>query len=281
MGKGPKVEELAQEDADFRKYLEQIRGEVEADQAHGIKELEKIIDQYYTDGGWSYKPLMQLNALEVQQVSEWSLDNVSKILGAVRDAIFGDSAPPAGTEIEKPGDVGLALSEMMDLNLLVMNKAFAAVQSILATFATESSYRGKALTKTELVAPGITVFVSIRSDVWRSQGFFNNDSIAQYLYIVRSFFSADQAGDIAKFNSVLAYTELATAFDQRIEELARMVANPATPFSALPELMQIMAFLSDQLSFIHAKIAELRSQKVTRLMAASHKALADRKSVSN
>lgn len=281
MGKGPTVQELAEQDENFRVYLNQIRGEVEADQAHDVKALDKIIEQYYTNGGWSYKPLLQLDALEVQQVSEWSLDNVSKILGAVRDAIFGDESPPPGTEIEKGAETALALAEMEGLNLLVMNKAFAVVQSILSTFATDTSYRGKALTKTELVAPGITVFISIRSDVWKSQGFFNNDSIAQYLYIVRSFFSAEQAGDIASFNSILAYSELAAAFDSRIEEIARLVADPATEFSALPELMQIMGFLSDQLSYIHAKIAELQSQKTTKLLAASHKALATRKSASN
>jgi len=276
MGKGPTIEELAERDDEFRAYLKQIRSEVEADKAKDLAVLKTDVEDYYTAGGWSYKPFLQMDALEVQQVSTWSLDNISKILEAVRDAIFGESDPPPDTVIEKGEDIGLALGEMEALELLLVNKAFAAIQSILTTFATDESYRGKALTKAQLVSPGITMFVSIRSDVWESKHFFGGDSIAQYFYLVRSYFSADQAGDIAKFNSVLAYLELATAFDQRIEELAQQIADKNTPASALPELMQILGFMSDQLAYIHEKIDELRAEKKARIMAASQQIVSER-----
>jgi len=276
MGRGPSIQELAEQEQAFREYLDQIRGDIEKDKADDTIALDKIITTFYSDGGWAYSPLMQSDLLEVQQISTWSLANVVKIMTGVRDAIFGSSAPPPGVEIEKPSGTSNAIDKMQDLNLLALNRAFSAVQSILETFAVESSYRGKAITKVEVVAPGLTLFLSIRSDVWKNQGFFNSDSIGQYLFIMRSYFSVEQAGDIALYNTVLAYTELANAFDARVVEIAQRIGDISTPFSALMELAEEMGFYSEQLALIHAKIDELRQEKVARLLASSKKAIATR-----
>ena len=276
MGKGPSIQELAEKEKAFREYLDQIRAAIEKDKTKDTAALDAIIKKFYTDGGWSYSPLMQSDLLEVQQISAWSLGNVVKMLTGVRNAIFGSAEPPAGVEIEKPADTSKAIDKMQELNLLALNRAFAAVQSILETFAVETSYRGKAITQVEVVAPGLTLFLSIRSDVWKNKGFFNNDSIGQYLFIMRCYFSTEQAGDIAKFNSVLAYVELANAIDARIIGIALKIENPETPFSAMKELLQEAGFYSEQLAVIHAKIDELRKEKVARLLASSKKAIAAR-----
>jgi len=159
MGRGPSIQELAEQEQAFREYLDQIRGDIEKDKADDTIALDKIITTFYSDGGWAYSPLMQSDLLEVQQISTWSLANVVKIMTGVRDAIFGSSAPPPGVEIEKPSGTSNAIDKMQDLNLLALNRAFSAVQSILETFAVESSYRGKAITKVEVVAPGLTLFL--------------------------------------------------------------------------------------------------------------------------
>lgn len=262
MGRGPTIEELAEKEEAFRKYLDQIRADLEKDKQKDIDDLKNIIDNFYQDGGWSFQPLMQTDKVEVQQVSAWSLDNVTKMMMAVRDAIFGNSTPPDGVSIEKPQSFANALGELADLNLLALDRAFAAVQGILETFATETSFRGKALTRTEVVAPGLTLFVSVRSDVWRSQGFFNNDSIAQYLFILRAFFSLDQAGDISKFNDLLAYEELKAAFRTRMLALSQKIADPSTPFSALVELEQELGHYAGQISSLQEKIDELQKKEI-------------------
>ena len=273
MGKGPTIQELAEKEKAFRDYLKQIRTELEKDKAKEIGELDERIKNYYTDGGWSYKPLMSLDNVEVQQISSWSLDNVVKIMSSVKDAIFGNENPPEGVEIEKPESFVKSLGELANLNLLVLSRAYQAIQGILQTFATESSFRGKTLTKTELVAPGMSVFISIRSDVWRNKGFFNNDSIAQYLFIVKSFFSIEQAGDLSKFNDLLAYEELKAAWRTRIYALAETIADPKTPFSALAELDQQLGFYSEKLADIQAKINELQTKEVEKKLLQSRKTM--------
>lgn len=276
MGQGPTIQELAERDNDFRKYLEQIRGELERDKKEDIEALETLITNFYQDGGWAYQPLMTLDNVEVQQVSSWSLDNITKILTSVRNAIFGNSAPPPGVTVDKPSSFTGSLAELSNLNLLVLNRSFEAVQGILQTFATESSYKGKAITRVEVVAPGMTIFISIRSDVWRSRGFFNNDEIAQYLFIVRCFFSLEQAGDISKYNDLMAYEALKSSFRTRMLALSQTISSPSTPFSALVELDTQLGYYADQIGKIQAKIDALQKKEIEAATCAARQAFAQR-----
>ena len=57
MGQGPTIQQLAEEDKAFREYLAQIQQELEKDKAKDLENLEAKVKQYYSDGGWSYKPL--------------------------------------------------------------------------------------------------------------------------------------------------------------------------------------------------------------------------------
>jgi hypothetical protein len=261
MGQGPSIQQLAEKEQAFRDYLTQIRGELEKDKATDTESLQKEIDGYYKKGGWEYKPMLQLDKVEVQQVSSWSLDNIVKMLNAVSSAIFGNDDPPEGVKVEKPSDLTKSMKYLDNLSLMVVSKAFSVIQGILETFATESSYKGQSITKVEVVAPGITVFISIRSDVWKNRGFFNNDSIAQYMFIVRSFFSLQQAGDMSKINDIQAYEELKEAFRIRIGALSERIADPKTPFSAMEELDEELGFYASKLSEIQGMIESLETKK--------------------
>jgi hypothetical protein len=278
MGQGPTIQELAEKDKEFRKYLAQINDEVQVDKTRDIDSLKEKMAEFYKEGGWDdHKPIMQLEKVEVQQVSSWSLDNVTKMISAVKDAIFGNSVPPEGVKIEKPAELLQSVAQMSNLGLMVMNKAFAAIQGILQAFATESSYKGSAIQRTEVIAPGLTLFISIRSDVWRSKGFFNNDSIAQYLFVIRSQFSLKQAGDLANYNALVGYQELHSAFVTRLKALANVVANPATPYKALLELEEEMGYYAEQISELQAKINELSTEKIKKHLAQAKSAIHERR----
>lgn len=262
MGQGPSISQMAEKEQKFRDYLTQIRADLEKDKQTDIANLNAIIDKYYKDGGWTFDPLMQLDSVEVQQVSSWSLDNVTKMINSVRDAIFSDTPPPSGVTVEKPADFTASMEYLNNLTLLVASKAFSAIQGILQTFATQSSFHGKSITKVEVIAPGMTLFISIRSDIWKSQGFFNNDSIAQYLYIIRSNFSLQQAGDMSKYNDLLAYEDLKAAYRTRIEDISKVIADPKTEFSALDQLDQQLGYLTAKLADIQALIDDLQKKKL-------------------
>lgn len=242
-----------------------------------IASLDGMIEAFYEDGGWSYKPLMQLQSLDIQQVSAWSLDNVAKMLSDVRSAIFGNEPEPPGVDIEKPAEFTGALKDLLELNLLALSRAFQVVQSILQQFATESSYKGKAIQRNEVIAPGLTIFVSIRSDVWKNKGWFNNDSIAQYLFVIRGFFSLEQAGDLSKFNDLLAYEDLKSGYRARMKAVAKTIADPKTPFKALVELEEELGYYAERLAEIQAKIDELQKKEIKEHLGVARNAIASRR----
>jgi hypothetical protein len=69
MGQGPTIQELAEREAKFRDYLKQIRSEAEADKAKDIDAVVGEAKKFYEKGGWDYKPLVQADLLDVQQLS--------------------------------------------------------------------------------------------------------------------------------------------------------------------------------------------------------------------
>jgi hypothetical protein len=273
MGKGPTIQELAERDSEFRDYLSQIRGELESDKAKETKELEATIEKFYKDGGWSYSPLMTTDKVEVQQSKYWNLDNVKSILGSIRDAIFTSSSPPEGVDINKSTDFDNALGALGNFQLYALNKAFGAIEGILTTFATESSYQGKSISKSELVAPGMMLFLTIRSDSWQNKNFFGGDKIVQYLFILRCNFSLEQAGDISKLNDLLYYEKLKESWRARIDILSEEIQDPKNDFSTVKELVQQQDFYIEQLTNIQATIDELHRKKMKDIKENSRRAL--------
>jgi hypothetical protein len=272
MGQGPTIQELAEREAKFRDYLKQIRSEAEADKAKDIDAVVGEAKKFYEKGGWDYKPLVQADLLDVQQLSSWSLDNVAKILEGVQKSLFGSSPQPSGVEIEKPDDFAKALGALGNLNVLVLARAFQLIQGVLETFATESSYKGKAILKSEVLAPGTTLFLSIRSDVWQNKGFFNNDYIGQYLVVARAYFSLQQAGDISKYNDLLAYEDLKTSYRARMRALADKIADPDLSFEAVVQLEAQVGYYAKQLTQIQVKIDELLEKESSSILSFARQA---------
>jgi hypothetical protein len=272
MGQGPTIQELAEREAKFRDYLKQIRSEAEADKAKDIDAVVGEAKKFYEKGGWDYKPLVQADLLDVQQLSSWSLDNVAKILEGVQKSLFGSSPQPSGVEIEKPDDFAKALGALGNLNVLVLARAFQLIQGVLETFATESSYKGKSILKSEVLAPGTTLFLSIRSDVWQNKGFFNNDYIGQYLVVARAYFSLQQAGDISKYNDLLAYEDLKTSYRARMRALADKIADPDLSFEAVVQLEAQVGYYAKQLTQIQVKIDELLEKESSSILSFARQA---------
>ena len=94
------------------------------------------------------------------------------------------------------------IQQIPSLQLLVMSAAFRAVQGILKSFVVKSSTTITMLSKIEVVAPGVTIFVYVNSNSFQQQSFFNNSMISQYFYLVNGYTSGQQLGDYSKFKDL-------------------------------------------------------------------------------
>ncbi|WP_353815616.1 hypothetical protein [Agromyces sp. SYSU T00266] len=278
MGSTQGIQDKAKQDKEFEEWLAEKSKALEEQLKKTEGELEQEIEKYYAEGGWDdAKPYISGVLIDTLNSKEWSLDNVNRILSSVQSSMFGGTKPPEGVEIKNASDVGPSVAQMADLRLYVLGKAFEAVQGILQVFSTSSTTQAKEKKAVEMVAPGMTMFMSIRSASYTSQSFFTRQVISQYFYVFRIYFSIKQAGDISKFNDLMAYEDLKVAYRNKLKELADIIADPMIDFDAVRELDEQLEYYSEKLAAIQAKIEDLAAKEKAAIMARKNAAIQARR----
>jgi uncharacterized protein (DUF2164 family) len=163
MGKSNTIDQQAKLNADFQKYIDD-RTKVLDDMATKAEaEIQTKIGTYYKNGNWKdAAPLIQGKYQHLSTVSEWSLDNVNKMISALHEAIFGKAPAPEGsTAPTQTSDLAANVAKMSDMTLLITSAAFNAVQGIMAslTSGTETNIQQDYATKE--LAPVLTLFVCV------------------------------------------------------------------------------------------------------------------------
>ena len=87
----------------------------------------------------------------------------------------------------------------------------------------------------------------------------------------------EQAGDISKFNDLLAYEELKSAYRVRMLALSQKIADPSTPFSAMPELDQELGVYAGQIGKIQALIDALQDKEIAKQLEFAKGAIESRR----
>jgi hypothetical protein len=270
VGQSPSVASLAQTDKEFRDYLDGLKKDVDKETTEARQDLDKMIDNHYKTGGWDdRKPFVQGMNVDVQHMREWSLDNVKKILDATKSALFGKTDLPkdSGVKVNKEDPAfEPAIKAMASFELYIASKAFEAIGGILETFAMKTGVTIKKDVRKEAVAPGWTLFLSLREYNYQSQKFFNNETISQYFYLYDVQYSVKEGKSLSKMSDHLAYENLKTGWRTRIDNLSETIANPATSFEAVQKLVTELEYYEKQLEAATKKYEELERERVTALI---------------
>ena len=203
MGKSNTIEQQSKANAAFQTYIDGQTKALDAMTEDALKTIESTIDTYYKKGKWDdAAPLIQGRYQHLATTSEWSLDNVSKMIDALRGAIFGGPAPEGSTKPPVSADLAETVAKMSDMTLLITSAAFNAVQGIMATFTSGSQTSIQKNFDTKELAPGLTLFMCVIENQFHRSDFLSDNTILQSGYVFETMFSIKQAGDIAKFNQV-------------------------------------------------------------------------------
>lgn len=273
MGQSKSIEELAAADQAFVKYMNDRRKEITETRGATRKEMDAAIEKFYKDGKWDdRKPVCTAEYVDVQNVSEWSLDNVNKILDAVGGAIFGSKNPPPGLKLDKAVQAGndAVLAAVGGLQTLALSRAFSAVQGILEAFTLKSSTSITMNSKIEVVTPGLTIFVYTNSNNFQSKSFFENNLISQYFFMIDVYTSAKQLGDYTKFQDLQLFEEEKAG----LRLIARRLINNMANVESLEKLDQ----LSKQLDGIYERLEEITGKidELSKSEAENHRKLAEK-----
>jgi hypothetical protein len=227
MGKSNTIDQQAKLNAAFQDYINTQTAALDKMTQDAEMQIAAMVSSFYKDGNWTdAAPLVKGKYEHLSTVSEWSLDNVSKIIDALKNSIFGAPAPAGSTAPPQPTDLARNVAQMSEMTLLITSAAFNAIQGIMATFATSTQTSVQKDFSTKELAPGLTLFLCVIDNQYHRSDFLTNNTILQTGYLFDVRFSIQQAGSIANFNQVQsliaeqgASQQLLAKFDQALGAL--------------------------------------------------------------
>ena len=90
MGSSHTLEQQAKENTEFQEYVEKQTAHLAVTATTAQTAMNAEMDAFYKKGGWTdAKPLTSGSYQHQATASEWSLDHVTKMIDAVRGAVFG------------------------------------------------------------------------------------------------------------------------------------------------------------------------------------------------
>jgi hypothetical protein len=276
MGTSNTLEKQAKENERFQKYVEAETAHLSKTAGEAQTAMGAEMEAFYKKGGWSdAKPLTSGSYQHQATASDWSLDHVTKMIEAVRGAVFGGPPAPSqsepgavlaldgkGTTTEKPSAAASALSVMAGMEALITNAAFTAIEGILTAFTSEShSDIVKQSKQTELV-PGMSLWVTVMENMWQRSDFFSGELIIQNFYIFSASFSDQRGAAIAKFNVLQTLIDEQAAMEAQVKALDGVITNLDVTRDdyegALSKLMKIQEMQNKILKERQKEINELK-----------------------
>ncbi|MCP9752345.1 hypothetical protein [Ferruginibacter sp. HRS2-29] len=205
MGQSASIKDLKAQNTEFSAYLDQCTANLMTSAANDLAAFTAGTDSFYTKNNWDQQELGNGLNKNYQQVDEFSLDNVAKMVNAIAVGILGQSADPstpagsdvpAGTNMTPLPDVATA---MLGFEGLAAKAAVSIITDILSLFTTKttSSYSNNIVRQS--LAPGLTLHLFAFDASFQQKGFFNNNSIIESFFsykLIYSFQEGKTQGDV-------------------------------------------------------------------------------------
>ena len=230
MGHSPSISELASKEDEYRAYINKIEKELEDKAKQYGDAMSEKIEAYYSDNNYDKTDFISGRNSDFMQASDWSLENVKKIIDSISKAVFGDSTPPDGTQVVKTEDLGKAIAAMGDLQVYVAGKCFEVLSGIVESFGSATSVSFNSAYKSQPLGNGLHLFTTVVCDSYKSESFFENQEIYQYLYIYEVKYSTGEAQTQEKITLTKLYEDQISTFTDKIEDLLdQLEKNKITP----------------------------------------------------
>lgn len=204
MGQSNTIEEQQKKNTEFQKYVDTMRADLNKSQVEQATELDKRIKAHYSKYS-DDASLISSSYQHLTTVSEWSLASVNVMIDSCRKAIFGGKLPDGAKKDTPTAEVNVAIQAMTNLDLLIANAAFDAIQGLLTSAGSKTETGISIKTDEKLLAPGMTLFITVMENSYNRKDFFSNESIIQTLFLFDVRFSIKEGKAVSKLNDLQAY----------------------------------------------------------------------------
>ena len=199
MGMNNSVKKLLEQSKQNEKRLEEIKKELEAQQAEAGKTLREEQKNFYVNNQreWKFSDYVYGANSDFQTSATWSLDNLNAIIQQITSAVVGILGPvgklPEGVEtspdvesINKEGGI------TDDMRLLVASNCLNLLTGIVNSFGKSSKVQVSTATNSIPIGQGLRIFASVSCNVTQERGFFNNQVMSSYRYGYVVSYSLDE-----------------------------------------------------------------------------------------
>jgi len=275
MGRSQSIQEMESKEDEYRKYLAKIQDQLNQRAAAAEKDMSDRVTDFYKHNNYDMIDFISGKNADFMQSSEWSLSNVKKIIDAISKAVFGASGgkTPDGTVVTNKEKVTESIAESENLQLYIAGKCFDVLSGIVDSFGSASSVSYSSSYKEVALGNGMHLFAMVVADSYKSQSFFENQEIYQYLYIYKVFYSTEEARTQAKMEITELYEDQIATFTQKVENSLQQLTDD----KITPEQYQSVSDIYQKL--INDSIAKLNELKTSAsALAAKNPVLPDKKS---
>ncbi|WP_024890343.1 hypothetical protein [Luteimonas huabeiensis] len=271
MGKSNSIEQQQRENQAFNDYVEKMRRDLDEQLAKEQKALAGRIEAHYRN----YRDDNSLIASTYQHlttVDEWSLDSVNAAISRCKTAIFGGQLPDGATRDTPTPEASAAIKAMANLDLLIANAAFDAVQSLLRSAGSRTETSVFAKSDVRPLAPGLTLFIAVVENSFSRKDFFRNKTIVQNFFVFDARFSIKEGQTVSQFNDLRAYEDQKQSFREQLRKIDDIVMDlDPTQDDYLTQLARysgIADTLNARLELIDQKLQALRPPAKAAALAA-------------
>lgn len=224
MGKSQSIKQMESKEDEYRDYLSKIQEQLNQRASLAEKDMDSRVDDFYKHNNYEMIDFISGKNSDFMQSSEWSLVNVKKIIDAISKAVFGASGSvPEGTEVTNKDKITSSIAEAENLQVYIAGKCFDVLSGIIESFGSASSVSYNSSYKEVALGNGLHLFAMVVADSYKSESFFDNQEIYQYLYIYKVFYSADEAKTEAKMEITGMYEDQIATFKNKVENLLQQL----------------------------------------------------------
>ena len=230
MGHSPSIQDLRKKENAFRAYLDSLEKEITGKLATRLSAMDQEIDSYYSKNGWTKNIIVSGQSSDFMQKSEWSLENLGKVIGNIGNVMFGGTQPlPKGVKVES---VPQAISKVSNLELLFTAKAFEVISGIMSTIGGSTTVGLQTEQKGEVLGAGIHLWVTAALESYKDSSYFSGNEILQYLFAYKVTWSEGEANKerqmtqaLANANTEFAYEAIINMADKELNSLATQMGS--------------------------------------------------------
>jgi hypothetical protein len=201
MGKTVSIATLSQENSDFSKYLDQCTANLMTSANADLTAFNSGTDSFYTKSNWDRQEIGNGLNKNYQQIDEFSLDIVTKMINAVSVGILGQSASPTtpkgstlpeGTNINGAA-IATVAAAIGGFEVLAAQAAVSIITNILGLFATKTTMNYSSSFARQSLAPGLTLHLFSFNAGFQQSGWFNNKTILESVFSYNIIYSFKEA----------------------------------------------------------------------------------------